>query len=98
MVAKEILILVISITVCTMKCLIAITPSGGTCFMSDLFEGSIDDVKISEQSGILNHINPGDSLRDLPFKSYFYPDKLQYSFHHFLVIVINSRSRRKKFC
>ena len=40
----------------TMKCLIAVMPSGGTCFVSDLFEGGIDDVKIFEQSGILDHI------------------------------------------
>ena len=45
-----------------MKCLIAITPSGGTCFISDLFEGSADDVKIFAESGILEHINPGDSV------------------------------------
>ena len=46
----------------TMKCLIAITPTGGACFISDLFEGSIDDVSIFERSGILDHINPGDSV------------------------------------
>ena len=47
---------------CTMKCLIAVMPSGGTCFVSDLFEGGIDDVKIFEQSGILDHIHRGDTL------------------------------------
>ena len=45
-----------------MKCLIAITPTGGTCFVSDLFAGSIDDVRIFEESGILNFINPGDTI------------------------------------
>ena len=45
-----------------MKCLIAVMPSGGTCFVSDLFEGGIDDVNIFEQSGILDHIHPGDTL------------------------------------
>ena len=29
----------------TFKCLIAVTPNGGACFVSDLFEGDIDDVK-----------------------------------------------------
>ena len=29
-----------------MKCLIAVTPDGGACFISDIFEGSIDDVAI----------------------------------------------------
>ena len=42
-----------------MKCFIAITPSGGTCFVSDLYEGSVDDVKIFAESGILEYINPG---------------------------------------
>lgn len=28
------------------KCLIAVTPDGGACFLSDLFEGDIDDVQI----------------------------------------------------
>ena len=30
----------------TFKCLIAVTPNGGACFVSDLFEGDIDDVQI----------------------------------------------------
>ena len=36
-----------------MKCLIAVTPNGGACFISDMFVGSIDDVAIIEQSGFL---------------------------------------------
>ena len=47
---------------CTMKRLIAVNPNGAACFVSDLYEGSIDDVSIFEQCGILSHINPGDSL------------------------------------
>ena len=46
---------------CTMKCLIAVTP-GGACFVSDLYEGSIDDVRIFQESGILDFIKPGDSI------------------------------------
>ena len=45
-----------------MKCLIAITPTGGACFVSDMYEGSVDDVTLFEKSGILNYINPGDAL------------------------------------
>ena len=45
-----------------MKCLIAVTPTGGACFVSDLYEGSIDDVRIFQESGILNFIKPGDSI------------------------------------
>ena len=47
---------------CTMKCLIAVNPFGAACFVSDLFEGSISDVEIFEQSGILNHVNTKDSF------------------------------------
>lgn len=46
----------------TFKCLIACTPNGGSCFVSDLFEGDISDVQIFEDSGILKHIKPGDVI------------------------------------
>ena len=45
-----------------MKCLIAVNPNGAACFVSDLFEGSLSDVRIFEQCGILEHINQGDLL------------------------------------
>ena len=45
-----------------MKCLIAVNPNGAACFISDLYEGSIDDVTLFSQCGILNYINTGDSL------------------------------------
>ena len=45
-----------------MKCLIAVNPNGAACFISDLYEGSIDDVTLSSQCGILKYINPRDSL------------------------------------
>ena len=44
-----------------MKCLIAVLPSGGACFISDLYEGSADDVKMFSECGIIRHINPGDA-------------------------------------
>ena len=47
---------------CTMKCLIAVNPNGAACFISDLFEGSISDVDIFEQCGILQHVNLKDSF------------------------------------
>ena len=47
---------------CTMKCLIAVNPNGAACFVSDLFEGSISDVAIFETCGILQYINPKDTL------------------------------------
>ncbi|KXJ07749.1 hypothetical protein AC249_AIPGENE7433 [Exaiptasia diaphana] len=46
----------------TFKCLIAVTPNGGSCFVSDLYEGDISDVQIFEQSGILKHIEPQDVI------------------------------------
>lgn len=46
----------------TMKCLIAVNPNGAACYVSDLYEGSIDDVEIFKQCGILDHINPNDLL------------------------------------
>lgn len=43
----------------TFKCLIGVTPNGGgTCFVSDLYEGDISDVQIFEECGILRHIEP----------------------------------------
>ena len=46
----------------TFKCLIAVTPNGGACFVSDLFEGDINDVEVFRESGILRHIDPNDIL------------------------------------
>ena len=45
-----------------MKCLIAVNPNGAACFVPDLFEGSISDVDIFEQCGILQHVNLKDSF------------------------------------
>ena len=46
----------------TYKCMIACTPNGGVCFVSDLFEGDISDVQIFEESGILKHLEPYDLI------------------------------------
>ena len=45
-----------------MKCLITVNQNGAACFISDLFEGSIDDVTLFNQCGIMNYINCGDFL------------------------------------
>ena len=45
-----------------MKALIAVTPKGAACFISDLYEGSVSDVDIFEKCGIIKHIEPGDVL------------------------------------
>ena len=39
---------------------IAVTPNGGACFVSDLFEGDIDDVQIFKESGLMKHLQPHD--------------------------------------
>ena len=46
----------------SMKCLIAVNPNGAACLISHLYEGSIDDITLFSQCGILNYINTGDSL------------------------------------
>eukprot|EP00794_Sanderia_malayensis_P010598 gene10598-11719_t len=46
----------------TFKALIAVTPNGSACFISDLYEGNTDDVTITEKCGILDYIHPGDLL------------------------------------
>ena len=46
----------------TFKCLIAVTPNGGASFVSDLFEGDIDDMKIFQEIGIMKHIRPNDLI------------------------------------
>ena len=45
-----------------MKCLIALNPNRAAGFTSDLFEGSISDVDIFDQCGILQQINPGGAV------------------------------------
>ena len=45
-----------------MKCLIAVTPHGAACFVSDLYEESIDDVTIFDQCAIMDHVNEGDAF------------------------------------
>lgn len=44
----------------TFKYLIPVTPNGGACFISDLLQGDIDDVRIFEESGIMKHLKPYD--------------------------------------
>eukprot|EP00795_Rhopilema_esculentum_P012140 gene12140-2745_t len=44
----------------TFKALIAVTPNGAACFVSDLYEGSIDDVSITKKCGIIDHIEHED--------------------------------------
>ena len=54
----------------TFKALFAVTPHGAAGFVSDLFEGSIDDVEITKQCGILDHFQPGDLVMvDKGFKN-----------------------------
>ena len=45
-----------------MKCLIAVTPHGAAGFVSDLYEGAIDDVAIFKQCGIMDTIEEEDQF------------------------------------
>ena len=36
------------------------TPNGGACFVSDLFEGDIDDIHIFRDCGIMKYLEPYD--------------------------------------
>ena len=40
----------------------AVTPNGGTCFVSDSFEGDIDDIQIFKECGIMRYLKPNDLL------------------------------------
>ena len=46
----------------TYKGLIGISPDGVVTFISSLYSGSISDKELTRRSGILDHLEPGDSV------------------------------------
>ena len=46
----------------TLKALIGITPSGVISFISDLYGGNISDKKLTQLSGLLDLLDPGDAV------------------------------------
>ena len=48
----------------TYKALVGISPEGVITFVSSLFPGSISDKELTRQSGILDLLEPGDSVME----------------------------------
>ena len=46
----------------TFKALVGISPSGAITFVSKLFPGSISDRELTRRSGLLDLLQPGDSV------------------------------------
>ena len=46
----------------TFKCLLAVAPNGTIVYVSNVYEGSMSDVKLFEDCGILEKLHPGDML------------------------------------
>ena len=46
----------------TLKALVGITPSGAISFVSDLYGGNISDKKLTQVSGLLDLLQPGDTV------------------------------------
>ena len=58
----------------TLKVLIGVTPSGIVSFVSKLYDGSISDHELTVKSGLLDLLEPGDSV--MPDKGFTIADLL----------------------
>ena len=71
----------------TFKYLIAVTPNGGACFISDLLQGDISAVRIFEESGIMKHLKPYDLVladRDFTVRELLNPLQVELKIPAFL--------------
>ena len=59
-----------------MKYLIGITPQGTVCFISDGWGGHVSDKHLTENSGLLNHLIPGYTIKFLPDHGFDIKDSL----------------------
>lgn len=80
----------------TFKCLIAVTPNGGACFVSDFLDGDVDDVQMFKESGLMKQLKPYDLVladRGFPVREPLNPLQVELKIPSFLKAERASRQR-----
>ena len=67
----------------TAKYLIGITPQGAVCFISDGWGGRVSDRHLTENSGLLDNLLPGDTI--LVECGFDIADSIGFYFAHFTI-------------
>ena len=47
----------------TFKALVGISPTGAVTFISELYAGSVSDQALTKECGLLDHVEPGDTVK-----------------------------------